>query len=173
MSVSVNVLQTHIEYTCWASDRLLQAASQLTDEELNRDFRTADHSVLETLVHVYAADRLWLSRLSGSPHPGFITDADRSLSVLQNNWPVLCARWREWAAGLTGEKARSPLSYTDMKGRHWMQPLWQLILHVVNHGTHHRGQVIGFLRSMGHTPPITDLTFYCREVMTSLPTPSA
>jgi uncharacterized damage-inducible protein DinB len=51
-----------------------------------------------------------------------------------------------------------------MKGRPWKQPLWQLVLHVVNHGTHHRGQVSGFLRSLGHTPPILDPIYFYREM---------
>lgn len=166
MSVSADGLRTHIDYTAWASQRLVQAAGELNDEELHRDFGTADGSILGTLVHTFAADRLWLSRLSGSPHPGFISDADRHLAVLQNDWPALHQAWREWAAGLTDDKARESLSYRDMKGRTWRQPVWQLVLHVVNHGTHHRGQVAGFLRSLGHTPPATDLELYYRETAT-------
>ncbi len=164
MSISADALRTHIDYTAWASQRLVQAAGERSDEELHRDFGTADGSVLGTLVHTYAADRLWLSRLSGCPHPGFISDADRRLSVLQNDWPALHGRWREWAAGLTDDMAREPLSYSDMKGRPWRQPVWHLVLHVVNHGTHHRGQVAGFLRSLGRTPPDTDLVVYYREM---------
>src|SRR5262249_47350111 len=86
MSVSADVLRTHLDYTAWASQLLVDAAAQLSPEELDRDFKTADRNVLNTLVHIYAADRLWLARLSGGPHPGFITDSDRSLSVLQKDW---------------------------------------------------------------------------------------
>jgi len=43
------------------------------------------------------------------------------------------------------------------------QPLWQVVLHAVNHGTHHRGQVSGFLRTLGHTPPVTDLSHFYRR----------
>ena len=49
MSVSADALRTHLDYTIWASQRLLQAAAQLSDEELNRDFGTADRSVLGAL----------------------------------------------------------------------------------------------------------------------------
>ena len=132
-------------------------------EELNRDFQTADRSVLGTLVHIFAADRLWLSRLAGTPHPGFVTDADRSLSVLQNDWPVLYERWREWARGLSDGETLALLCLHGSEGPPWKQPFWQLVLHVVNHGTHHRGQVAGFLRSLGHTPPAIDLVHYYRE----------
>ncbi|HEY2017375.1 MAG TPA: DinB family protein [Bryobacteraceae bacterium] len=154
MSVSADALRTHIDYNSWASQRLVDAAALLSPDDLNRDFETADRSVLGTLVHVFAADRLWLSRLAATPHPGFVTDADRSLPVLRNDWPALREQWKQWAQQLTDEQSAAPLAYTDMKGRHWKQPIWQLVLHVVNHGTHHRGQVTGFLRTLGQTPPV-------------------
>jgi uncharacterized damage-inducible protein DinB len=162
MPVSVEVLRTHISYTAWASRMLVEAAAGLSREELTRDFGTADKSALGTLVHIFAADRIWLARLSGeSPHT-YATDADYDLAVLQDDWPALHARWKAWAVELTDETARAEVSYTDMSGSPWRQPLWQLVLHVVNHGTHHRGQVSGFLRAMGHVPPKLDLVNYYR-----------
>lgn len=163
MSVSAGALRSHIDYTAWASQRLMSAAAQLSAEELNRDFQTADRSVLGTLVHIFAADRLWLSRLAGGPHPGFVTDADRSLAVLESDWPAVLDGWKQWAGALTDEDALRAVAYSDMKGRKWNQPLWQLVLHVVNHATHHRGQVSGFLRAMGHPPPQCDLIYYYRN----------
>jgi len=164
MSVSADALRTHIDFTSWASLRLLSAAAGLTPDELTHDFQTADHSVLGTLVHLFASDRLWLARLAGGTHPGFVTDADRSLAALQNGWPALLERWKGWTAAITDQQALAEIAYSDMKGRPWKQPLWQLILHVVNHDTHHRGQVSGFLRSLGHTPPPTDLVYFYRTV---------
>src|ERR1039458_4735436 len=63
MFVPAEVLRSHIGYTAWASGLLVEAADGLTGEEPTRDFGTADKSVLGTLVHVFAADRLWLARL--------------------------------------------------------------------------------------------------------------
>jgi uncharacterized damage-inducible protein DinB len=106
MSVSAATVRTHIDYHAWATRRLMDAVGDLSHEEQGRDFGTADKSVLETLVHVYAADRLWLGRILGHPNPGFagfITPADRSLAVLQNDWPALLERWKQWGAGLTEE----------------------------------------------------------------------
>lgn len=163
MSVSAEVLRTHIDYTVWASLRLLNAATRLTPEELIHDFQTADRSVLGTLAHIFAADRIWLGRLTGIPAPGFISDTDRELATLQTAWPALLERWKTWAADLTNEQVLEQIAYTDLKARHWKEPLWQLILHVVNHGSHHRGQVSGFLRSLGHEPPQMDLIYYYRQ----------
>jgi uncharacterized damage-inducible protein DinB len=163
MFVPAEVLRSHIDYSAWASGLLVDADAQLTPEELTRDFGTADKSVLGTLVHVFGADRLWLSRLQGGPANQFLTEADYQMAVLQNDWPALYKQWKDWAAGLTDEAARAELSYHDMRGNPWRQPLGQLVLHVVNHGSHHRGQVSGFLRTMGHTPPALDLVRYYRD----------
>lgn len=163
MVVSAELLRSHIAYSAWASARLVGAAGELTPEELTRNFGTADKSVLGTLVHVFGADRIWLARLKGEPATTYLADEDYRLAVLQNDWPALYQRWKDWAAGLTDEAAQSEVSYQDMRGNPWRQPLGQLVLHVVNHGTHHRGQVAGFLRSMGHTPPKLDLVLYYRD----------
>jgi uncharacterized damage-inducible protein DinB len=161
--ISVDALRLQLGYSAWASRRLVEAAAQLSTEELNRDFHTADRSVMGTLVHIFGADRLWLIRMHRQPNPVYTTEADFHLEVLQNEWPALHERWREWASGLTNDAILQELAYQDMKGRPWQQPIWNLVLHVVNHATHHRGQVSGFLRAMGHTPPATDLIWYYRE----------
>ncbi|MFN7995239.1 MAG: DinB family protein [Bryobacteraceae bacterium] len=166
MSVS-DVLRTHILYNAWASRRLIEAAGKLSPEELSRDFGTADRSVLGTLVHIFAADRTWLARMKKEPLPVFVTDADRHWSVLQTEWPALLERWCDWAAGLSDGDAATELDYPDLRGNRWRQPAWQLAFHVVNHATHHRGQVAGFLRSMGYAPPPLDLTVYYRSIGSS------
>jgi uncharacterized damage-inducible protein DinB len=158
-----DVIRNQLEYSAWAGARLLAAARRLTPEQLNRDFATADRSVLGTLVHIFGADRVWLARMQELPNPVYTTERDHSLEVLETEWPVLHQQWRRWAASLTDDSVARELAYSDMKGRPWKQPLWQLLLHVVNHATHHRGQISGFLRAMGHTPPPLDMTAYYRE----------
>ena len=162
MTVSADLLRRHLEYSAWASARLLDAAARLTPEELNRDFSTADRSVLGTLAHVYGADRVWLARVLGRPQQPLAPE-DRDFGRLRDAWPAVYGGWRDWAAGLNDEDAGGVLDYRDLKGNPWQSPLWQIVLHVVNHATHHRGQVSGFLRSMGKTPPALDLIAWYRR----------
>lgn len=164
MSVSADTLRLHLDYHAWASRRLLNATDQLTPAELSRDFKTSDKNVLETLAHVFGADRLWLARVNGECPTTLLTPEDRHLGVLTEQWPVLQQRWKDWAAPLTDRDFQAKIPYRDLKGNPYEHSLWQVVLHVVNHGTHHRGQVSGFLRSMGHQPPPLDLMAFYREL---------
>ncbi len=66
-------------------------------------------------------------------------------------------------ADLTPERLVAPLSYTTTGGQSFTQPLWQPLLHVVNHGTHHRSEAADLLTRLGHPPPPLDLIIYYRE----------
>jgi len=162
MPVTADTLRLHFDYSAWASQRLIEAAAKLAPEELTRDFKTSDKNMLDTLVHVFAADRIWLSRVQGAPRATFIDPADREFAALDREWPALYGRWQEWLTPLTDDAARAKIAYRDIKGNPYEQPLWQIVLHVVNHATHHRGQAAGFLRTMGHTPPPLDLIAFYR-----------
>jgi len=164
MPVSADTLRLQLDYSAWASRRLLDEAALLTAAELNRDFQTSDKNVIGTLAHVFAADRVWLARVKGEAPGPFITPEDRRLEVLQGEWPALHQRWKLFTAPLTDQDMLANISYKDTKGNPYTSALWQILLHLVNHGTHHRGQVSGFLRSLGHTPPPVDLIAYYRSL---------
>jgi uncharacterized damage-inducible protein DinB len=164
MPASADTLRLHLDYSAWASNRMLEAAGKLTEEELNRDFKTSDKCVVSTLAHAFAADRIWLQRIHGNVQNTFIDDKDRHLGTLKTEWPALQQRWKEWAAPLGDQDVVAKISYRDLKGNPYESPLWQILLHVVNHATHHRGQVSGFLRAMGHTPPPLDLIAFYRTL---------
>jgi uncharacterized damage-inducible protein DinB len=119
---------------------------------------------VSTLAHAFAADRIWLQRIHGNVQNTFIDDKDRQLGTLKTEWPALQRRWKEWAAPLSDQDVVKKISYKDLKGNPYESPLWQILLHVVNHATHHRGQVSGFLRAMGYTPPPLDLIAYYRTL---------
>jgi uncharacterized damage-inducible protein DinB len=164
MPVSVDTLRLQLDYSAWATQRLLDAAAKLAPEELVRDFQTSDKCVLDTLVHVYAADRIWLTRVLGEPRATFVDPEDRDLTLLQNEWPALHQRWKLWLRDFGDADVARNISYKDLRGNPYAQPVWQILLHLVNHGTHHRGQVSGFLRTMGHPPPPLDLIAYYRTL---------
>lgn len=164
------VVQHQLDYTMWATARLVNAAGALTEEELTRDFGTADKSVLGTLVHIFAADRVWYHRVAGLELKPFVEERDYSLKVLRSDWPVLLYDWKLWAAKSDESVFAADVEYVDLKGRPWKNPAWHIVHTVVNHATLHRGQVQGFLRMMGKTPEPLDVIVFCREMQrTALP----
>jgi uncharacterized damage-inducible protein DinB len=164
MAISGDVLRLHLEYNRWASACLLDAAAALTDIDLRRDFGTADKSVIGTLTHIYGGDRVWLARVRGDAPLTLPHDAFDDVAALGSAWKEVSEGWAEWARPMTDTDFEPVLAYRDLKGNPWQTPLWQIVLHVVNHGTHHRGQVSGFLRAMGHTPKPLDLIAYYRAL---------
>src|SRR5690242_15842138 len=115
MAASADTLRLHLDYSAWASQRLLEAASKLNEEELGRDFKTSDKNLVSTLAHAYAADRVWLGRIQGNPPGTFINDNDRRLDVLHREWPALQQRWKSWAAPLGDQDVMAKISYKDLK----------------------------------------------------------
>jgi uncharacterized damage-inducible protein DinB len=160
----IDQLRLHVNYSAWASRRLLEAASMLPPSDLTRDFKTADRCVLDTLVHTFAGDRVWYKRVKGIPYTEFIEAEDRSIEALVSRWKEVHLNWQQLIDAETNESVQRRIAYHDLKGNAHETPLWQIVLHVVNHATHHRGQVSGFLRTMGHTPPPLDLIFYYRSL---------
>jgi uncharacterized damage-inducible protein DinB len=163
MHVTPETLRQHIDYTAWASNRMLEAAAALPPGELAHDFGTADKTVLGTLLHIYGADWAWIERLDGRSPTSRPYAADATLATLQTEWPRIWTRWRDYAAALTPDSADAEIAYTTFKGDAFRSPAWQIVLHVVTHATHHRGQAVGFLRSMGKTPPVLDLMAFYRQ----------
>jgi len=141
---------------------MLTAAEGLNSEELTHDFKTSDKSILGTLTHIYRAERLWLKRMLDEKAT-FKVEGDDTLAALQTSWPGIRSGWADWARELSDDAAVADISYSDLKGNPYTQPMWMIVMHVVNHSTHHRGQAVGFIRSLGRTPPNVDLITFSRQ----------
>ena len=109
MHVSLETLRLHIDYSEWASRRILAAAESLEPEELTRDFETADKSVLGTLLHICGGDLVWIERIDGRSLTARPYDASADLAWLRREWPKSWHRYRDYVARLdeTTAKLRS------------------------------------------------------------------
>jgi uncharacterized damage-inducible protein DinB len=145
----------HLRYSTWASRRLLNDALALDAELLHRDLGVPNKSIHGTLAHILMADRNWLARVLGAP-----VEPSEAIEV---EWPRIHQGWEEWSNALTDADLARVVAYQDLKGNPHETPLWQIVMHVVNHATLHRGQVMAMFRQVGAAPPPTDLIFYYRE----------
>jgi uncharacterized damage-inducible protein DinB len=160
LPIQRSVLLLHLDYTAWATGRLLESCKGLTTEEATRDLQSSHGGITSTMRHIYYADRIWLSRLEGESRDFRDQEPEPGLDDLQVRWPELLTRFREFVAGMSDEALASDLHYRNLKGDPFTMPRWKVLLHVVNHATLHRGQVMAMFRQIGKQPPATDLIFF-------------
>lgn len=151
-------------YNRWANLRLLDAVEELTREELGRDLTSSFPSVASTLTHMLGAEWVWLERWRGSSPTSF-PDGEGldSVEAVRARWDALWQEQQAFLDGLDDGAADHTVSYSNMSGTPDTQRLGDLMRHVVNHATYHRGQLVTMLRQLGRTPPSSDYVRYLRE----------
>lgn len=155
---------SHLQFHRWANRRIVEAARALSQEALHREFGTAFKSVFGTLVHIYQADSAWFGRIHGNPDSQTTTYPPKSdLAGLATDWFVLLDGAADWSTKLSGAEWNQVICYKDSRGNSHQTALLPIILHVVNHGSYHRGQVSSLLRQSGIVPPNTDLINFYRQ----------
>jgi uncharacterized damage-inducible protein DinB len=152
-------------YDEWATDKLLDAAEKLDTAKLQKNLGTSFGTLHATLVHVYGAQFIWLSRWKGSI-PAGLPSAEHipNLADLRTRWQALRVEFREFLNAKSEEQLQQPFAYKDLKGNTWSEALYQQAQHVLFHSMYHRGQVVTLLRQLGEIPPQTDLIAYYRTV---------
>lgn len=152
-------IHTHLRYSSWASQQLLKAAKNLSPDDLTRNVGISHGSILGTLSHIHFVDRIWYSR-AVDPNVNVIRESD--LATLEREWPVILGMWESWAQGVQAADLARMVPYKALDGTPSETPAERVVLHLVNHNTLHRGQVMGMIRQLGIAPPATDLIRYYR-----------
>lgn len=161
MTVSREALLTHFDYTLWASSKLLDACTRLTQEELDRDMNVSHTSALKTMQHIYYADRVWLARLEGRTLAAFMDpEPGPSIDDLKTVWPDVIKALRDFVERAPVELFETDLAFRRLNGDAQHVTHWKVLFHIVNHATLHRGQVMAMLRQLGRVPPGTDYLFF-------------
>ena len=147
-----------LAYTIWADRQILHVLDGVPAEDLSRETGTSFRSVLGTMIHILGGEQLWLSRLLGVPLQRLpdlddLPDLASLRASFEDFWPQL----EVYLASLNDEQVDSELTWTSLEGETRKAPFRQVLLHVVNHSTYHRGQVAAQLRQLGYEAPSTDL----------------
>jgi uncharacterized damage-inducible protein DinB len=153
-------------YNAWANVRLYRMADQLPEEKYRRDVGAYFKSLHGTLNHLLTADRIWMYRLTGAGSPVIKLDA-----ILFEDLPSLTAARREQDARiiqfvhhLTDEQLEEMWDYHSMDGRPQRERRREILAHLFNHETHHRGQAHAILTALGvNEPDSFDLILMLRE----------
>jgi len=151
-------------YGSWANALMFDAAAGLPEEQLAASAAGSFPSLLTTLAHIVSAEWVWLRRWLGESPTSIPAWAVKpSLAELRARLAELEAERTSLLEGLSEPDLERPVSYRTIAGQAFTDPLGQLVRHVVNHSTYHRGQFSTQLRQLGHTPPNTDLIRHYHE----------
>jgi uncharacterized damage-inducible protein DinB len=176
-------IQTLYAYNRWTNQRLFAALEKLNDQQLATEVHSSFTSIRETVFHILFAEWLWLKRWQGAspraagPDPNVTSATWKALSPggiptprelttlaeLKSFGDSIERERQEFLSTLSEASLHAPLHFKDMRGTRYSAPLVQLLQHVVNHGTYHRGQVTTMLRQVGAETVALDMLYFFRE----------
>lgn len=145
-------LATLFEYEKWANARILDALAQLKE---------ADEKSLEIMAHILLVQMVWYSRIANIPGPQVW--AKKSLAQCKDKYEVNNKVLIPFFAQLTDESIKVEVDYKNTKGVKYTNTVAQILTHLFNHSTYHRGQIVERLKGKLPAMPETDYIVFLRE----------
>jgi len=153
-------------YNAWANKVTFDAVAALPAGEAEKERKSLFRNMVHSLNHNYVIDRIWQAHLEGRDH-GY---AARNTP----DYPPLADLWRaqqdvdgwyiRWSDGLSDAVLEEPVRFTLIGGNEGVMTRGEILLHVVNHTSYHRGFVADLFYQVPARPPTTDLPVYLREI---------
>jgi uncharacterized damage-inducible protein DinB len=159
---AVELLQHLRQHRAWVNSNLLTAAATLNDEQLRSAFPIGQGSVWKSLLHLYAAEYVWLEALLGNEKflvpgdlPGEIPGNQQGeggitgLEDLRQKWSALEQRWIGYLASLTPTALEEVVYRTSSSGKRFGRRRSDVLLRVCTHAHYTAAQVVNMLRHIG------------------------
>lgn len=159
------VLQQCVAYTIWANQKMFDCISGLTEEQIDREIASSFASLRKTVIHMWDAESAWWQRLK------LVEKMEIPSASFSGNFAELIKKvnqqsllWKEWVDNATEVQLQHVFAYRNTKKEEFKQPVNEVLLHLFNHATYHRGQLVTILRQLGVDKiPQTDFVVYCRK----------
>ena len=146
-------------YHAWAMGSVFRKCRTLDENALKATLPLGPGSLLGTLKHMVAAEKIWLDRWQFQSTSVWPTTPD-TIDELEAMFAKLAAERKKWFES-DPTVLSSAIQYRDLTGELHDQQLGDLVMHVLNHAIHHRAQVVHFLKRQGRTfPGGIDYIFY-------------
>jgi uncharacterized damage-inducible protein DinB len=140
-------------YSVWANDRVLSAMQQ---QGVTHD------KILTLMSHVLSAQFIWLHRIKGLEPPPYELWRKYELTQLMAMAEEAGMMWLSFISeNISFDRE---LVYKNYQGLPYTNNVEQIMIHLVNHGTYHRGQVALLMRENGYEPVNTDFITYDRVI---------
>jgi len=153
-------------YNLWAngkcSSAILAMDARLHDREMPGSFPT----VKQTLMHIWFAEDIWWQRMNNGSRPVVPRNGDGlDMGDITRGLVEQSANWAEFVQRSAEEDMGRVVQYRNLKGESYQNPVGDLLIHLFNHGTYHRGQLVTQMRTLGvdQVPP-TDFVVWLRSL---------
>lgn len=159
------LLKQMAAYNIWANQKILDVILSLPEEKQKAEIPSSFTSLFTTILHMWNAESIWWQRMKlqeriTSPFENF----KGSMQEMANEFLRQNRQWEEWVNNASDAALDHVFQYQTARKEHFKQPVYQMILHVFNHGTYHRGQLINMLRQLGvEKLPPTDFILWSRK----------
>lgn len=158
------LLSHYAAYNLWANKAMTEAILEM-DEQLHQQIvKSSFPNLYATVLHMWDAESAWWQRMEGHtkimiPSRQFNPTMKEAINgLLQQS-----TDWKQWADQCTEEELKREFDYKNIKGQPFRSAVWQVVQHLFNHGTYHRGQLVTMMRELGATEiPQTDFIHYMR-----------
>lgn len=152
------------EYNEWANKHVLEAAGGLSEAELTGESGASFGSIESNLAHVLAGQVVWLQRWTAGVNPKSVMElqAMRGMKTIEAAFQESHAGLRAYVSGLADGDLDRTLHYRDSGGTAHDRPMWQLLVHLVNHGTHHRAETAMAMAAL--KKPMRELDYHFFEL---------
>lgn len=161
-----DLLLSYARYNQWANKRICDFLLQLDEEKLNDEIVSSFSSILKTCAHVLGAEAIWVMRLHGtSPSAPPAKYEEMQMSEIATLWHSKSQEIIDYIESKSESELIQMLSYKNLAGQSFTNSIRDIMQHVINHGTYHRGQIVTMLRQAGYTKLFpTDYIAFAREV---------
>jgi uncharacterized damage-inducible protein DinB len=152
------------QYNQWANAKILNAAANLTPEQFAAPASFPHGGLRGTLVHALFAEWIWRKRWEGnSPTQRFNPEDFPTVDSLRARWQEEENQLMDFVSSVSEERLNSSFDYKNTSGTPFTQVLWQVMAHVVNHGSQHRSEAAAILTDLGNSPGDLDLISFLIE----------
>jgi len=152
------------QYNAWSNAKILDAASNITQEQFLAPASFPHGGLRGTLVHALSGEWIWRKRWEGiQQNPTLKPDEFPTIESLWARWANEESRLMNFVENLTEERLYSKIKYVSTEGYPHERILWETMVHLVNHGTQHKTEAAAILTGLGHSPGDIDLIVYLNE----------
>ena len=160
-----DVVTTLLRYKTWANKLTFASLSELSEEELLRPRKTNFTTMAGTINHVYVVDDIFRHHLTGQAH-GYTSRNTAEIPALADLWErqqEMDAWYEACAAAMPPETLTTSIDFLFVGGGEGRMSPLEIFLHVVNHGTYHRGFVSDMMYQVPVKPTPNDLPVFLRD----------